>query len=232
MVRKFVIGDIHGFYNEMMELFEAVSFDYKRDLLISLGDVVDHGPKPIEVIEELRKIQNFIHVLGNHDEWCYQYLKYNRKSELWTLQGGQTTVKAYLDCQALITTHMHFFEQARLYYVDPESRLFLHAGFDWKKPFEEQKHDRDMLQWNRTLFVAASVYERNGLTFTEFAEIFIGHTPTQLLDGTLPIHNSNVWMLDTGISCGGKLTLMNIDTKDFWQSECERGNALIDLSQG
>ena len=221
MARKFVIGDIHGYYHEMMSLFEAVSFDYNQDLLISLGDLVDHGPQPIEVVEELRKIRNFIHVLGNHDEWCYQYLKYNLKPEIWTLQGGWSTVNAYQDCQALITTHMHFFEQARLYYVDPETRLFVHGGFDWKTPFEEQKQDKEILLWNRTLFAAASVYQRNSLIFTEFLEIFLGHTPTQLFGETLPIHNSNVWMLDTGICCGGRLTLMNIETKEFWQSQCE-----------
>ncbi len=221
MARKFVIGDIHGHYSEMMELFEAVRFNYSEDLLISLGDVVDHGPQPVEVIEKLRTIRNFRHVLGNHDEWCYQYLKYGRKPEIWTLQGGQSTVKAYIDCQVFKTTHLHFFEKASLYYVDPESRLFVHAGFDWKMPFENQKEDKEILLWNRTLFAAASVYQRNGLTFDEFAEIFIGHTPTQLLGETLPIHNSNVWMMDTGISCGGRLTIMDIETKEYWQSGCE-----------
>ena len=221
MARKFVIGDIHGHYSEMMELFEAVRFDYRKDLLISLGDVVDHGPQPVEVIEKLLTIRNFIHVLGNHDDWCYQYLKYNRKPEIWTLQGGQSTVKAYIDCQVFKTTHLHFFEKASLYYVDLESRLFVHAGFDWKIPFEKQTQDKEILLWNRTLFAAASVYQQDGLIFDEFAEIFIGHTPTQLLGETLPVHNSNVWMMDTGISCGGRLTIMDIETKEYWQSECE-----------
>jgi len=75
MPRKFVIGDIHGHYREIMKLFKAVNIDYDQDLLISLGDLIDRGLNSIEVIEELRKIHNFIHILGNHDDWCYQYLK-------------------------------------------------------------------------------------------------------------------------------------------------------------
>jgi len=69
MPRKFVIGDIHGHYCEMMHLFKVVRFDYDQDLLISLGDLVDRGPNSMEVIEELMKIRNFIHILGNHDNW-------------------------------------------------------------------------------------------------------------------------------------------------------------------
>ena len=73
-MKKFVIGDIHSHYNKMMELFEIINFDFENDTLISLGDLIDRGPNPIEVIETLMKVNNFIHILGNHDEWCYKYL--------------------------------------------------------------------------------------------------------------------------------------------------------------
>ncbi|MEI7724609.1 MAG: metallophosphoesterase [Bacteroidota bacterium] len=221
MPRQFVIGDIHGFYHHLMALFETVSFDYRKDLLISLGDVVDHGPQPAAVIEELRKIRNFIHVMGNHDEWCYQYLKFGHAPEDWITQGGQVTIDAYKEKPELTTTHLHFFENSRLYYIDAKSRLFVHAGFDYKISFEKQMQDKKILQWTRTMVGDACNYHRRGLIFPQFREIFIGHTPTQFMGETLPVHVSNVWMLDTGITLGGKLTMMNIATKEYWQS----GNA-------
>jgi len=219
MSRKFVIGDIHGHYCEMMHLFKTVNLDYDQDLLISLGDLVDRGPKPIEVIEELRKIRNFIHILGNHDDWCYQYLKYGTATIEWTCQGGSEVVAAYNASPALKNIHLGFFEKSRLYYIDEDSRLFVHAGFDWKTRFIDQKENKEILLWDRTLFAAASVYKRYGKRFDEFSEIFIGHTPTQVMRKSIPIHFSNLWMMDTGICHGGKLTIMDIETKKYWQSK-------------
>ena len=34
-----------------------------------------------------------------------------------------------------------------------------------------------------------------------------------------PMHAANVWNLDTGAGHDGKLTIMDVDTKQFWQSD-------------
>jgi serine/threonine protein phosphatase 1 len=217
MQRKFVIGDIHGHYKALKKVLGNAGFNSGTDLLISLGDIVDHGPQPIEAIEELMGFDHFIHILGNHDDWCYQYLKYGRKTVSWTSQGGRVTVEAYIKNPLFKERHARFLENAKLYYIDDENRLFVHAGYDWRRSFESQKYEKDILLWNRTLFDASFVYQRKGKLFDEFKEIFIGHTPTQIMGKDEPINASNVWMLDTGISSIGYLTLMDIETKQFWQ---------------
>lgn len=68
-------------------------------------------------------------------------------------------------------------------------------------------------------------------------EIFLGHTTTcsyrikpsyieskdsrQSSEGgvTIPMNRCNVWNVDTGAGYNGKLTLLNIDTKEFYQSD-------------
>ncbi len=40
-MRTLVIGDIHGHYDELMELFDRVNFQFKTDVLVSLGDLID-----------------------------------------------------------------------------------------------------------------------------------------------------------------------------------------------
>ena len=52
-----------------------------------------------------------------------------------------------------------------------------------------------------------------------YSEIFIGHTPTINYDSMLPMHAANVWNVDTGAAFTGKLTAMNVETKEYWQSE-------------
>lgn len=216
--RKFVIGDIHSHYTEMIELFEIVNFDFDNDTLISLGDLVDRGPNPIEVIETLMKIKNFIHILGNHDEWCYQYLLKNSQPYEWISQGGQTTLNAYINYPEYTESHITFFEKARLYYVDYENRLFVHGGFNYRIPFNLQIDNKELLIWDRSLVLTAMENEQYDQTFPEFKEIFVGHTPTQFIKEDIPKKFSNLWMLDTGVYISGKLTIMNIETKEFWQS--------------
>lgn len=216
--RKFVIGDIHGHYNEMMELFEMVNFKFSNDLLISLGDLVDRGPKPIEVIETLMKIKKFVHILGNHDEWCYQYLVNNNQSLEWLFQGGKSTLNAYFNNKEYKESHIAFFDNARLYYLDNKNRLFVHGGFNHRIPFNLQRDKKELLIWDRSLFFTAIEYDECDQTFHEFSEIFIGHTPTQCINEDIPKRFSNLWMLDTGVYISGKLSIMDIETKEFWQS--------------
>ncbi|MFO7868032.1 MAG: metallophosphoesterase [Bacteroidales bacterium] len=217
--REFVTGDIHGHYNEMLELLEMVKFNFNS--LICLGDLVDRGSKPIQVIETLMRMKHLTCILGNHDEWCYQYLVNNSQPIDWLLQGGQTTLNAYIDNPVYIQRHISFFEKAMLYSIDEENRLFVHGGFNHHIPFNLQRDNKELVTWDRSLVNAAMEYEKYDCVFTEFNEIFVGHTPTQFIKYDYPLKISNLWMLDTGVSFSRKIAIMNIETKDFWQSTSE-----------
>ena len=52
-----------------------------------------------------------------------------------------------------------------------------------------------------------------------FNEIYIGHTPTLHYNVEIPMQGCNVWNIDTGAAFKGPLTLMDVDSKQFWQSE-------------
>jgi len=54
---------------------------------------------------------------------------------------------------------------------------------------------------------------------TPFNSIFIGHTNTMLWGIDKPLKAANIYNIDTGASKGGKLTIMDVDSKHFWQSE-------------
>jgi serine/threonine protein phosphatase 1 len=53
----------------------------------------------------------------------------------------------------------------------------------------------------------------------QYRDIFLGHTPTKQYNSLLPVHFCNVWEIDTGAGWGGKLTIMEVDSKEFWQSD-------------
>ncbi len=54
---------------------------------------------------------------------------------------------------------------------------------------------------------------------TLYKEIYIGHTPVSRIGKTTPVNMVNVWNVDTGAAFKGPLTIMDVDTKEFWQSE-------------
>jgi serine/threonine protein phosphatase 1 len=75
--------------------------------------------------------------------------------------------------------------------------------------------------WDRELiFTAIKNAKPNEKYATEYEEVFVGHTTTRFFNSPIPIHVGNVWNLDTGAGeWEGKLTIMNVDTKEFWQSD-------------
>ena len=48
---NYVISDIHGCYEQYMKLLDKIHFS-ERDTLYLLGDLVDRGPEPMEVVKE------------------------------------------------------------------------------------------------------------------------------------------------------------------------------------
>jgi len=67
-VRKIVIGDVQGCLDELKELLDLVDFKSSSDQLIFLGDLVNRGPKSLEVLEFLYSMDHCVlNTLGNHD---------------------------------------------------------------------------------------------------------------------------------------------------------------------
>ena len=76
----------------------------------------------------------------------------------------------------------------------------------------------DRKLWNQAMS-AKSGKQKLKWEFEEVNNVFIGHTTTMAWGTTEPIKAANVWNLDTGAGGSGKLTIMNVDTEEYWQSD-------------
>lgn len=63
----YVFGDIQGCFDELMELLFLIHYNETKDALWFAGDLVNRGPKSLEVLRFIQKTPNTLSVLGNHD---------------------------------------------------------------------------------------------------------------------------------------------------------------------
>lgn len=227
-MKTFVVGDIHGGYKALKQVLNKVTFSNK-DTFVFLGDYVDGWSESAQVVHfllDFSKKQPCIFLRGNHDDLFYQHLQGNTK-QLWLQHSGQETLKSYQNISKKdIDKHIAFFKNLSAFHIDKNNNLFCHAGFT-NTSGPQHEYYKEYIYWDRTLWETACSLNlslnQNDVLYPKrlklFNEIFIGHTSVTKIGKTTPQHFGNVWNIDTGAAFKGKLTIMDTNTKEFWQSE-------------
>ena len=232
MRRKLVIGDIHGGLRALHQIMERAKVT-KEDILIFLGDYVDgwsESPQVIDYLMDLASKQECIFIRGNHDDLLLDWLTGDTKEideTMWYHHGGEATVLAYEKLSdEKKKEHIDFLESLQNYYLDDMNRLFIHAGFTNLNGIHYEYFPK-MFYWDRSLWETALSLDESipkesfhyPKRLTLYNEIYIGHTPVTKINQTVPIQKACLWNVDTGAAFTGPLTIMDVDTKEFWQSE-------------
>jgi len=66
-VADWVIGDVHGCWETLQRLLERIRWDPERDRLWLIGDLVNRGPRSLEVLRWAMRQPRLDAILGNHD---------------------------------------------------------------------------------------------------------------------------------------------------------------------
>nr|WP_321232144.1 metallophosphoesterase [uncultured Psychroserpens sp.] len=228
-MRTLVIGDIHGGLRGLIQLFERAKVSH-NDILIFVGDYVDGWSESAQVIQyliELSKTNECIFIKGNHDVWCEDWLRTGQGEPVWLAHGGQETVESYEGfSEADKKQHLYFFDDMQLYHIDNENRLFIHAGFTSMHGVEREYNFRnfyfDRTLWEMALTMDSRIQKDSELyphRLKHYSEIYIGHTPTINFYKDVPMNAVNVWNVDTGAAFTGKLSAVDLDTKQVFQSD-------------
>lgn len=154
------------------------------------------------------------------------FFKITGQGRNWYAHGGIGTEHSYELRPDLICDHIKFLSSAHIYYIDENDRLYAHAGpHPRHKGIGLKEADPYDFYWNREFWRNAMINTDPGKYWNE---VYIGHTPTIKYDlnppedNTKPIKRKNVWNMDTGACFTGKISLMNVDTKELYQSEVLR----------
>lgn len=68
IMARYAIGDVQGCFDELEQLLSKIGFCYGTDTLWLTGDIVNRGPKSLDVLRFVMRHENCMQiVLGNHD---------------------------------------------------------------------------------------------------------------------------------------------------------------------
>lgn len=229
---RYIISDIHGCYDEYMELLDRIRFA-GEDKLYILGDAVDRGPKPIKVLKDMMRRSNVIPIIGNHDFIMYTLMKkfsvevtaenydnyltaddildYN----LWMQDGGQITAEQFsLLSKEEKTAILDYISQAPLYETfeqDGKRYILVHAGLANFSPYKDlDEYDlydffEERVDYSKRYYPDGNVY------------LVTGHTPTIHIRGweKSEVYRKNGHIaVDCGCVFGGKLAAYCIETEE------------------
>ena len=65
--KTFIVGDVHGCFQEFLELLEKVNYKEKTHRLILVGDVINRGPFSLKMLKWVKDNQIEM-VRGNHEQ--------------------------------------------------------------------------------------------------------------------------------------------------------------------
>lgn len=219
--RTFIIGDVHGCFDELQALLALVDLG-SRDLLVSTGDLVDRGPRSWEVVQFFAAEPGRRRaVLGNHEE---KHLRGDRnEDEDPSGRITRCTTRAS-DYESMLS----FFRTLPLFLDLPEV-LVVHAGIVPGVPLGEQP-DKVLTgrgSLGRAGFDGQSRWWFESPGFNWPKPVVFGH---QIFPEVMRGTRGDVWGLDTGAALGGALTglllpgfqLVSVPTADYYREALRR----------
>lgn len=208
--------DIHGCYDEFIELLSEVEYNKNQDKLIIIGDLVDRGPKILDVLDYCMDNKDYVEVLiGNHDRMLLDAIKsckinsvkkINPKSSIGLLlsRGNEYVDKVF--------DYLNSLKYYKL--LEKEKIILVHGGMFSSRAIDDQ----DKLD----LILARPIDE--GFNKIDGYNFIVGHTPTTaLVQGyDTAIQKGNTLFLDCGCVHGGQLCCYWLEEEKFYYVKGKR----------
>jgi serine/threonine protein phosphatase 1 len=211
-MRIVAIGDIHGCSIAFDTLLDVIEYQ-TADLIITLGDYINHGPNSKGVLERLinlHKTGKLIPLRGNHE------LKMLAAE---SLLHQETTCELLLDRDTLASysqngqlsqlkdipdEHWNFVRDHCVDWWETAHHLFVHATIDPRKPLMKQTEEK--LFWQKFDYPAPHF---SGKT------LICGHSKQK--SGN-PLNIGHAICIDTWVYGEGWLTGLDIGSGRIWQT--------------
>lgn len=216
----YVVGDLHGCYDLLMQKLQQVQFNAEQDLLVSVGDLVDRGPQNIQCADLILQPW-FKAIRGNHEELCIKGLSdldlmaiHRREGSggewFYALQPEQQQRLIALFSSLPLVLEVNYgnkkygFVHADISFSDWElfKLAMLNNEVDEMNP---QRPAREVSLWGRGR-IRAKQTQRLYPQVEGVDQVYLGHTVT-----AEPEQHQNCLFIDTGAVFNGELTLLKLE---------------------
>lgn len=212
-----VIGDVHGCFNTLVDLYKKIKGKYPDIDIYCVGDLVDRGNFNFEVVSFFLN-QGIKCTPGNHDYMFYDYFRNPGSvfARTWGYNGNEATLISYSEHNSEMNFHLDYLRTFPLYYDLPDC-FISHAGIS-RSYFK--RLDVSILNNKQLMdeFAESTINDDYGILWNR--EILlninklqvIGHTrqPEVRIDS-----NSNGVYIDTGAYSGNKLSCIIVERSNI-----------------
>jgi hypothetical protein len=200
--RTIVVGDLHGCYDELLDLLTEIHFG-SNDRVIAVGDLVVKGPKSREVLDLFVSDPRFSSVIGNQDLTLLRFWRGEKRK----LTGSQKRVAKELEAnRGQYSSYLASLPNM----IDLGSHVVVHAGVRPGIPLHEQS-PADLIEL-RTLGKKRT--SRKGIPWYDVYDddkiVLFGHWPA-----LKPRVAPRAIGLDTGCVYGNRLTAFIVETGEL-----------------
>ena len=207
---NYVMSDIHGCYDEFIQMLELINFSAEDNLVI-IGDVVDRGPSSIKFLQYLMTRKNIRLLMGNHEWFMLETIKKlpidvtldnideyinedivitndninEYRTEYcyrnWTYNGGKSTFNEYINLSISDRTDItNFLDSLPCYYECTVGKQKYVLIHTIPVGFEKEKPMEEYKPFD-LLFNRIKKDEWNG-NFYDDKVLIVGHQPTFSID--------------------------------------------------
>jgi serine/threonine protein phosphatase 1 len=206
--RMFVCGDIHGCVDALMAKLNSLDFDFAKDHLYSLGDLVDRGSQNVEAVRLLNEPW-FSAIKGNHEliMECANESGNTEAQGMHLINGGiWFSLLDQTERDELVAMVEGL--PVAMTVITPSGRKvgLVHAdmpGNDWDHFMSrlDEQSVQDYALWSRER-VGHAQYGRGVKPITGVDHVYFGHTPMRE-----PLRAANMSWIDTGCFATGVITV-------------------------
>ncbi|MFH3314683.1 protein-serine/threonine phosphatase [Klebsiella aerogenes] len=201
-----LVGALHGCFDLLMSQLRKLKFDPGKDLLISVGDLIDRGPQSVACLGLLR-CQWFRAVRGNHEQMALD-ARASGEMALWTMNGGdwyQTASREQKRLADLLFTRCRDLPLIIELRCQDTTHVIAHADYpasryNWQLPV-----DQHQVLWSRQRLTDHLAGRHGEIAGAD--HFWFGHTPLKRR-----YDSDNQHYIDTGAVFGGELTLVQLQT--------------------
>jgi serine/threonine protein phosphatase 1 len=206
--KDYFVGDIHGCHTTLMDKLTSIKFDFEKDRLISVGDLIDRGPKSYDCLKLISEPW-FHAVLGNHEDMMIKSYEGNWSIHNYSRNGGDWFLSLSDEDKshavALAKQLPTFIE------VDFGDRKIgvLHADAvqsEWDFYRNSSTENLSPYELEQCIWGRNRIYSNDNSVVKNIAAIVVGHTPLNQVDVL-----GNVVYIDTGAVFGNGLTVVDSD---------------------